>query len=81
MSCSSLAGGGCCPPAQIFQEQICSSTATVTATGTATPAITLSATQGYTDSQSVNNPTTFTITAAAGDSGTYCIILYKRVLS
>lgn len=113
MSCSSGGlGGSCCPPAQMFQEQICgnfngplaavdvwnapagayfsgtfqlfnsaSSTATVTATGAATPAIAISAPQGNTDSQSVNNPTTFTITAVAGDSGTYCITLYKRVLA
>jgi hypothetical protein len=106
-------GGGCCPSAQMFQEQICgnfngplggigevwsapagayfsgtfqlfnsaSSTATVTATGTATPPIAISATQGNTDSQSVNNPTSFTISAALGDSGTYCITLYKRVLA
>jgi hypothetical protein len=104
--------GGCCPPAQMFQEQICgnfngpltgvevwsapagayfsgtfqlfnsaSSTATVTATGTATPPITISAAQGNTDSQSVNNPTSFTISAVLGDSGTYCITLYKRVLA
>ncbi|MGG3573429.1 S-Ena type endospore appendage [Bacillus gobiensis] len=58
-----------------------SSTGTVTAAGTATPAIALSADPGNTDSQSVNNPTTFTITAAVGDSGTYCITLYKRVLA
>jgi hypothetical protein len=104
--------GGCCPPAQVFQEKICgnfngplagvevwsapagayssgtfeifnsaSSTDTVTATGTSTPAIALSAAPGNTDSQSVNQPTSFTITAGAGDSGSYCINLYKRVLA
>ncbi|MGG0792670.1 S-Ena type endospore appendage [Brevibacillus laterosporus] len=112
MACSSSADGGCCPPAQMFQEQICgnfngplagvevwsapagayfsgtfqlfnsaSSTGTVTATGAATPAIASSAAQGNTDCQSVNNPTTFVITAVAGDSGTYSITLYKRVLA
>ncbi len=64
---------------QIFNSA--SSTGTVTAAGTATPAIALSAAQGNTSSQSVNNPSDFTITAAAGDSGTYSIILYKRVLA
>ncbi|MBD8133944.1 hypothetical protein IFR10_00145 [Bacillus sp. CFBP 13597] len=58
-----------------------SSTATVTATGTSTPTIALSAAPGNTDSQSVNQPTSFTITASTGDSGTYCINLYKRVLA
>jgi hypothetical protein len=64
---------------QLFNSA--SSTGTVTATGAATPAIALSAAPGNTDSESVNNPTTFVITAAAGDSGTYCITLYKRVLA
>jgi hypothetical protein len=63
---------------QIFNSN--ASTGTVTAAGTANPPIVLSAAPGNTDSQSVNQPTLFTITAAAGDSGTYCIILYKRVL-
>ncbi len=58
-----------------------SSTGTVTAAGTATPVIALSATPGNSDSQSVNTPTNFTITAAAGNSGTWCITLYKRVLA
>lgn len=58
-----------------------SSTGTVSGGGTATPAIVLSAAQGNSDSQSVNQPTSFTITAAAGDSGKYCITLYKRVLA
>jgi hypothetical protein len=57
------------------------STGTVTAAGTATPAIVLSADPGNTDSQSVSNPTSFTITADAGESGTWCITLYKRVLA
>ncbi|RFA33406.1 hypothetical protein CAI16_14765 [Virgibacillus dokdonensis] len=64
---------------QVFNSA--SSPATVTATGTATPAIALSAAPGNTDSQSVNNPTNFSITAADGDNGTYCITLYKRVLA
>jgi hypothetical protein len=64
---------------QLFNSA--SSTGTVTAAGSATTAIALSAAPGNTVSQSVNNPTTFTITAAAGDSGTYSITLYKRVLA
>jgi hypothetical protein len=64
---------------QLFNSA--SSTATVTATGTATPPIALSADPGNTTSQSVNNPTDFTITTTAGDSGKYCITLYKRVLA
>lgn len=64
---------------QIFNSA--SSTGAVTAAGAATPPIALDAAQGNTDSQSVNNPTTFTITSVAGDSGTYCITLYKRVLA
>lgn len=64
---------------QLFNSS--GSTGTVTAAGAALPAIALSAAPGNTDSQSVNNPTSFTITAAAGDSGTYCITLYKRVLA
>jgi hypothetical protein len=57
------------------------STGEVTAAGTATPEIDLSATPGNTSSQSVSNPTNFTITADAGESGTWCITLYKRVLA
>jgi hypothetical protein len=57
------------------------SPATVTATIDSTPAGALSAAPGNTVAESVNQPTEFTITAAAGDSGTYCIILYKRVLA
>ncbi|WP_243293154.1 S-Ena type endospore appendage [Bacillus sp. FJAT-47783] len=65
---------------QIFNSA--SSTGAVTATGTANPAIVLDASPGNTDSQSVNNPTTFEITTATvRDSGTYCITLYKRVLA
>ncbi len=58
-----------------------SSTGTVTATTTSTPVGALSATPGNSDSQSVNTPTDFVITAAAGDSGKWCITLYKRVLA
>ena len=49
--------------------------------GVATPdAVTVE--PGNTTSQSVNQPTQFTIAAAdVGDSGTYCITLYKRVLA
>ncbi|MET1179325.1 S-Ena type endospore appendage [Peribacillus simplex] len=64
---------------QLFNAN--SSTGIVTAAGNAIPLIALSATPGNTDTQSVNNPTSFTITAAAGDSGTYCVTLYKRVLA
>ncbi|MCM3717347.1 S-Ena type endospore appendage [Fictibacillus phosphorivorans] len=64
---------------QVFNSA--ASPGTVTATTTSTPAGALSAAPGNTASQSVNQPTDFTITAAAGDSGTYCIILYKRVLA
>ncbi|WP_281657903.1 S-Ena type endospore appendage [Halobacillus sp. Cin3] len=41
----------------------------------------LTAGSGVTDSVSVNSPTSFTITSGLGDSGTYCITLYKRVLA
>ncbi|MEW4318943.1 hypothetical protein Q0N71_23210 [Bacillus thuringiensis] len=58
-----------------------SSVATVTGAGTAGTAIALSALPGNSDSQSVNQPTNFTITAGTGDSGQYCIILYKRILA
>jgi hypothetical protein len=57
------------------------SPATVTAAVDSTPAGTLSASPGNSSVQSVNQPTEFTITAASGDSGTFCIILYKRVLA
>ncbi|WP_374148922.1 S-Ena type endospore appendage [Priestia megaterium] len=58
-----------------------SSPSTVTATMASTPAGALSAAPGNADTQSVDQPTSFTITAAAGDSGKYCITLYKRVLA
>ncbi|TKC14318.1 S-Ena type endospore appendage [Robertmurraya kyonggiensis] len=64
---------------QLFNSS--GSTGPVTAAGDATPAIALSSAPGNTDTQSVNNPTSFTITSADGDSGTYCITLYKRVLA
>ncbi|WP_027954011.1 S-Ena type endospore appendage [Halobacillus kuroshimensis] len=38
-------------------------------------------TPGNTQSESVDNPTTFTVTALAGVNGTYCITLYKRILA
>ncbi|WP_230933884.1 S-Ena type endospore appendage [Priestia sp. TSO9] len=34
---------------------------------------------GFTITRSTANPVNFTITAPAGTSGTYCVILYKRV--
>lgn len=37
--------------------------------------------QGSTFSVAALNPTSFTITAPAGATGTYCITLYKRVLA
>ncbi|WP_394549380.1 S-Ena type endospore appendage [Priestia aryabhattai] len=47
-----------------------------------TPAGTvLSATPGYTVSETVNQPTAFAITAPVGASGKFCITLYKRVLA
>lgn len=66
---------------QIFNSA--ASTGEVLAVGAATPPIDLRATPGNTVSQSVSNPTNFviTITADTGESGTYCITLYKRVLA
>ncbi|MFL0499072.1 S-Ena type endospore appendage [Priestia megaterium] len=58
-----------------------SSPTTVTATMTSTPAGALSASPGNSDTQSVDQPTDFTITAGVGDTGKYCINLYKRVLA
>jgi hypothetical protein len=57
------------------------SPATVTGATDSTPAGALSASPGNSTAVSVNQPTEFTITAAAGDSGTFCIILYKKVLA
>ncbi|MEL3973319.1 S-Ena type endospore appendage [Rossellomorea oryzaecorticis] len=34
---------------------------------------------GNSQAKSVLNPTSFTITAGSGDSGTWCINLYKRI--
>jgi hypothetical protein len=39
------------------------------------------ATPGNTISRTVPNPISFSIVAGEGVSGTYCIILYKRVLA
>jgi hypothetical protein len=58
-----------------------SSLTTVTAATVSTPVGALSAAPGNSDTQSVNNPTSFAITAAVGNSGTFCITLYKRVLA
>ncbi|WP_281657904.1 S-Ena type endospore appendage [Halobacillus sp. Cin3] len=41
----------------------------------------LTALPGNTISESVDNPSIFTVTTLAGVSGTYCITLYKRVLA
>ncbi|MYL18984.1 hypothetical protein GLW04_03725 [Halobacillus litoralis] len=43
--------------------------------------VVLTALPGNTVSESVNNPTLFTVTTLAGITGTYCITLYKRVLA
>ena len=54
------------------------------ATGTAagpTPAVVVTANPGFTIGASVQTPTGFTIAAATGSSGSYCITLYKRVLA
>ncbi|MDN4866216.1 S-Ena type endospore appendage [Priestia megaterium] len=53
-------------------------TATIT---TPSPLGTLDAAPGNSDTASVDQPTAFTITADAGESGKYCITLYKRVLA
>ncbi|WP_148359645.1 S-Ena type endospore appendage [Peribacillus simplex] len=44
-------------------------------------AIGTAASPGSTVSVAVTNPTSLTIIADAGESGTYCITLYKRVLA
>ncbi|EJV82062.1 S-Ena type endospore appendage [Bacillus cereus] len=62
---------------EIFNSS--ASTGTTTATTISNPPGTLSAAPGNSDSQSVNNPTNFSITANPGDTGTFCIILYKRI--
>ncbi|WP_223701155.1 S-Ena type endospore appendage [Sutcliffiella deserti] len=51
------------------------------ATGTINGTEIIVADPGTTVSQSVSTPTSFAITAATGDNGTYCITLYKRVLA
>lgn len=43
--------------------------------------VTFTADPGNSISSSVISPTSFTITAGAGETGTYCITLYKRVLA
>lgn len=64
---------------QIFNSA--SSLAPVAGAVVGVPPGVLAAAPGVTDSVSVNSPTSFTITSALGDSGTYCITLYKRVLA
>lgn len=66
---------------QIFNSAASAGLGPVVGGGVADPVILLSAEPGNTDSQSVGNPTSFTITSALGDSGTWCITLYKRVLA
>lgn len=60
-----------------------SSTATVTGTiaGTVVPGTVGPVPAGSTFSVTAINPNTFTISASVATSGTYCIILYKRVLA
>ncbi|HDR4948338.1 hypothetical protein EXW34_31410 (plasmid) [Bacillus mycoides] len=76
---SAPAGGYSAGTFEIFNSA--ASLATVTAAIVSNPAGALSAGPGNSDSQSVNQPTSFVITAGVGDSGTYCITLYKRVLA
>lgn len=63
---------------EIFNSS--ASPTTVIATTTSTPVGALSASSGNSDSASVNAPVDFTITADVGNSGTFCISLYKRIL-
>ncbi|EJV82061.1 S-Ena type endospore appendage [Bacillus cereus] len=55
---------------------------TALATGTVTPSGTITPSPGDSASISLNSPTTsFSINAAAGDTGTFCITLYKRIVA
>ncbi|MGR3762906.1 S-Ena type endospore appendage [Rossellomorea sp. NS-SX7] len=64
---------------EIFNSS--SSSGPVTGTITSQPPSTeIDVSPGNSQAQSVSSPTSFTITAALGDSGTWCIHLYKRIL-
>jgi hypothetical protein len=43
--------------------------------------VTITAAPGFTIAAAAQGPTGFTIEAATGSSGSYCITLYKRVLA
>ncbi|MGQ7307799.1 S-Ena type endospore appendage [Bacillus cereus] len=58
-----------------------SSTSKVNGQIVGNPPGSLTAIPGYTISQSSNAPTSFSIEAPVGTSGTYCITLYRRVLA
>ncbi|MFA9456771.1 S-Ena type endospore appendage [Halalkalibacter sp. AB-rgal2] len=64
---------------QVFNSA--ASAAVVTGTVAGAQPATITADPGFTISSSVQGPTGFTIEAATGTSGTYCITLYKRVLA
>lgn len=58
-----------------------SAASTSVATGAINVTTEIEADPGTTVSQSVSTPTSFSIEAATGDNGSYCITLYKRVLA
>ena len=66
---------------QLFNSAASTAAVTADIENAAAVITALTAAQGNTVSASVDNPTSFTLTAAEGDSGTYCITLYKRVLA
>ncbi|MFE0625315.1 S-Ena type endospore appendage [Priestia aryabhattai] len=66
---------------EIFNSTSSPISTPVTGTMTSNPVGALSADPGNSVTQSVDQPTNFTITATAGSSGEYCIILYKRILA
>ncbi|WP_148359646.1 S-Ena type endospore appendage [Peribacillus simplex] len=74
------------PPGDYFEgtfQIFNSASSTGTVTGTINPgAIAVGPVPpGSTFSVAATNPTSFTIAADVGESGTYCITLYKRVLA
>ncbi|MED0946432.1 S-Ena type endospore appendage [Bacillus mycoides] len=76
---SAPAGGYSAGTFEIFNSA--ASQAAVTAVITAPTPGGLDANPGNSDSESVNQPTSFSISSTATDSGTFCITLYKRVLA
>ncbi len=76
---SAPTGGYIAGTFEIFNSA--SSTSKAVGQITAVPAGNITAVPGNTASVSVNAPTNFTIEAPVGTSGTYCIILYRRVLA